>query len=67
LELLKEFDDFCDKKEQTKCKPAHKVNVVELELCLSEAELVDVALTRAQRAKAGQMLTDEDVTEREPR
>jgi hypothetical protein len=43
------------------------VNLVELELCLSEAELVDVALTRAQRAKAGQMLTDEDVTEREPR
>jgi hypothetical protein len=43
------------------------VNVVELELYPSETELIDVALTRAQRVKAGQMLIDEEVIEREPR
>jgi hypothetical protein len=63
----KEFDDFCAKKEQTNRKPAHGVNVVELELCPSETDPVEVALTRAQRAKARQLLTEVEVTEREPR
>jgi hypothetical protein len=48
-------------------KPTHGMNVVELELCPLETELVEASLTRAQKAKAGQLLTDVEVTEREPR
>jgi hypothetical protein len=64
----KKIDDFCAIKEQTNHKPTHGVNAVELELCPSETELLEVALTRAQRDKAGQLLTDAVVIEeREPR
>jgi hypothetical protein len=44
----KEFDDFCAKKEQINKKHVHGVNVVELELCPSKTEPVEVALTKAQ-------------------
>jgi hypothetical protein len=43
------------------------VNVIELELCPSEIELVEVARIRVQRAKVRQLLTDAELTEREPR
>ena len=40
---------------------------MELELCPSETEVVEVALTKAQRAKASQLFTPAKVIEREPR
>jgi hypothetical protein len=42
------------------------VSVVEQKLYPSETEPVDVALTKVQRTKVGQMLTDKDVIKREP-
>lgn len=41
---------------------AHGVNVMEQELCLVETEPVDVALTKVQRAKSGQILNNKEKT-----
>jgi hypothetical protein len=43
------------------------MNKVELELCPSDTKPMEVALTRTQRAKARQLLTDPKVTMRKPR